>query len=126
VWEAPVPWEGWQLIAAGPSVVVASPDGRSLAFDGAGRPRAQSRDAEPQALYAPGPGGRPWRLARSGVHLICSELSGRVAWRAVAEEPIGPLAFGRVGAAALFGRSLAWFASPPEERVVPEAVVHDL
>ncbi|HWE38434.1 MAG TPA: hypothetical protein VG406_17815 [Isosphaeraceae bacterium] len=126
LWESPVPWEGWQLVVVGFSVVVASPDGRSVAFDGAGRPRSQGRDAEPQALYAPGPGGRPWRLARQGVHLICSELSGRVAWRAVADEPIGPLAFGRAGAAALFGRSLAWFASPAEEGVAPEAGLHDL
>jgi hypothetical protein len=52
-------------------------------------------------------------VARQGVHLICSDLGGGVAWRAVAEASIGPLATGHSGLAVLIGKSLAWFPSEP-------------
>ncbi len=53
--------------------------------------------------------GTPLRLSRRGVHLICSTLDGRVRWRAVTEQPAGPLACGATGVAVMLGRSLAWF-----------------
>jgi len=111
LWEAATPWEGWQLHRVGTRLVVAAPDGRALAFAADGRSLAQSRDGEPMAAYCPGPGGKTWRVARHGVHLISADLAGNVNWRVVADAPIGPLAAGRPGVAALLGRRLAWLGT---------------
>jgi hypothetical protein len=109
-WESPVPWEAWQFLAVGDAAVVVAPDGRVLAYDSSGHALAQGRaDGVPDA-FCLGPGGQPLRVARQGVHLICSDLSGRVIWRAIADAPIGPLATGRSGLAVLIGKSLAWFS----------------
>jgi hypothetical protein len=50
------------------------------------------------------------------VHVICATLDGRVRWRAVAEESLGPFTAGRAGVAILIGQSLAWFKSAEEKR----------
>jgi hypothetical protein len=116
VWQSPVAWEGWQLQRIGPMAVVSAPDGRALAYDGSGNVRATSRaTGGGSELFGASAGGEPWRVTRQGVHLICAELSGRVLWRTVANEPLGPFAAGQAGVAALIGRSLAWFraGAPP-------------
>jgi hypothetical protein len=111
VWESPVPWEAWQFLAVGHSAVAVAPDGRVLAFDSSGHALAQGRgDGVPDA-FCLGKKGEPLRVARQGVHLICSDLSGGVAWRAVADATIGPLATGKSGLAVLIGKSLAWFSN---------------
>ncbi|AGA29095.1 WD40 repeat domain-containing protein [Singulisphaera acidiphila] len=111
-WESPVPWEGWQLHRLGAIAMVSAPDGRTLAFDGAGHLRGQSRASDvPHDVFGTDPQGQTLRVSRQGVHLICSDLSGRVNWRAVADQPLGPVAIGRTGVAVLIGRSLAWFPS---------------
>jgi hypothetical protein len=108
-WESPVPWEAWQFLAVGPAAVVVAPDGRTIAFDSSGHMLAQGRaDGVPDA-FCLGPDGQPLRVARQGVHLICSDLAGRVAWRAIAEASIGPLAAGKDGLAVIIGKSIAWF-----------------
>jgi hypothetical protein len=110
VWESPIPWEGWQLHRLGSLAIIAAPDGRALAFDGAGHLRGQSRASDnPHDVFGAGPQGQAWRVSRQGVHLICSDFSGRVNWRTVAEQSLGPVAVGQSGAAVLIGRSLAWF-----------------
>jgi hypothetical protein len=112
-WESPVPWEAWQFLLVGSSAVAVAADGRVLAFDASGHAIAQGRgDGVPEA-FCLGPKGEPLRVARQGVHLICSDLGGGVAWRAVAEASIGPLATGHSGLAVLIGKSLAWFPSEP-------------
>ncbi|MBX6315325.1 MAG: hypothetical protein IRY99_20795 [Isosphaeraceae bacterium] len=109
LWESPIPWEAWQLHRIGPLVVVSAPDGRALAYDGSGHAHSQGRAVAPPVAFGIGPGGEALRVVRQGEHLICSDLPGRVLWRTVAEEPLGPFAAGRPGVAALIGRSLAWF-----------------
>jgi hypothetical protein len=94
----------------GPVAIISAPDGRALAYDGSGKLRATSRATGGGAEhFGVTPGGEPWRVTRQGVHLICADLSGRVLWRTVADEPLGPFAVGRTGVAVLIGRSLAWF-----------------
>ena len=112
-WESPIPWEAWQFLAVGPMALVVAPDGRTIAFDVSGHALTQGRaDGVPDAFYQ-GPDERPLRIARQGVHLICTDLGGRVAWRAVAEAALGPLATGNAGVAVLIGKSLAWFPTLP-------------
>ncbi len=111
LWEAPLPWEGWRLQRVGTFALVSAPDGRALAFDAEGSLREPSREGDPQASYGPGPDGRPRRVARQGMHLLCTDLGGHVLWRSIVDAPIGPLALGRPGVAALIGRQLAWFGS---------------
>lgn len=110
VWESPVAWEGWQFLRLGPVAVVTAPDGRVLAFDGAGHLRGQGRGfGNTSDHFGATPKGEPRRISGQGVHLICSDLDGRVRWRAVCDEPLGPIAIGNNGVAAIIGRSLVWF-----------------
>jgi hypothetical protein len=112
-WESPVPWEAWQFHRVGALAVVVAPDGRALAFDGAGYLRAEGKGPDGAGdLFGPGPRGEALRLSRQGVHLICADLAGRVRWRAVADGALGPLAAGTAGVAVLIGRALTWFAAP--------------
>jgi hypothetical protein len=112
VWESPIPWEAWQLHRVGPRVVAVAPDGRAISYEGTGHPTSQTRSPASPGAFFPGPDGETWRVVRQGVHLICTDLPGHVHWRAVADEPLGPLAAGRTGVAALIGRALAWFPTP--------------
>jgi hypothetical protein len=110
VWETPVAFEGWQFQKLGPVLVVSGPDGRVQAFDGSGHLRGQGKaSASSKDVFAVGPRGEVRRISTQGVHLICADLDGRVRWRAVCDEPIGPVCAGRDGVAAMIGRSLAWF-----------------
>jgi hypothetical protein len=110
VWETPVAWEGWQLQRVGPLAIVSAPDGRALACDGSGAIRANSRaTGGGSELLGVTAQGAPWRVTRQGVHLICADFSGRVHWRTVADEPLGPFALGLTGVAVLIGKNLAWF-----------------
>ena len=108
-WESPIPWEAWQMHTVGAAVVIEAPDGRALMYDGAGHQRGQTRNESPPGVFFEGRGGAVERVVRQGMHLICSDLSGRVQWRAIAEENLGPVGAGRPGVAAIIGRSAAWF-----------------
>ena len=110
-WQSPIPWEAWQFHGVGPLAVVVAPDGRAMAFDASGHATVQGRaDTVPDA-FCLAPDGQALRVARQGVHLICSDIGGRVRWRAVAEGPLGPLAASRSGVAVMIGKSLSWFDS---------------
>ena len=110
VWTRQLPWEAWTLAKAGPFAVLASADGRIRALDRSGATRFEG-DATGSSSdqFAIDETGKPLRITRRNVHLICSAFDGRVRWRAVAEEPFGPFAVGPAGVAVLIGRSLAWF-----------------
>src|SRR5262249_47493388 len=110
IWETPVPWEGWQFQRLGTIALISAPDGRALAFDGAGNLRSQGGGSNTSNdVFGSSRQGEAWRISRQGVHLICSDLAGRVKWRAVADQVLGPVAVGQSGVAQLIGRSLAWF-----------------
>jgi hypothetical protein len=109
-WETPVPWETWQLHRVGSFAVVVAPDGRAIAFDGAGNVHCQSRGETNRNVLMPSPRGETvLRVVAQNEHLICSELAGAVRWRMVADERIGPMAAGRTGLAVMLGKSVAWF-----------------
>lgn len=115
LWETPVPWEAWQMDRLGSWIVAAAPDGRLAVFDGSGDFRGQAPALEDHWQLALGPSGELLRVSRRDVHLICADLSGQVIWRTVADAPLGPLATGRIGVAAIIGKSLAFFANPDRE-----------
>lgn len=111
VWESPVGFEAWLFQRFGKVVVISAADGRAQAFDGSGHLRGQGKASEGGAHdhFSANAKGEPRRVTRQGGHLICADLNGRVSWRCVCDEPIGPIAVGQTGVAALIGRSLAWF-----------------
>ena len=110
VWETPVAFEGWMLLNLGRVAVVSAPDGRAVAFDGSGNLRGQGRNPGAATdLFGANARGEPRRVSHQGANLICTDLDGRVRWRAVCDEPIGPVAVGRSGVAAVIGRNLSWF-----------------
>lgn len=108
-WESPIPWEAWQMHVVGSLVIVEAPDGRALAYDGTGHQRGQTRGESAPGIFFAGPNGQALRVVRQGMNLICSDLKGRIEWRVVADDSLGPLAGGPPGVAAVVGRSLAWF-----------------
>ena len=113
IWERTLAWEGWALFRLGRLAVATSADGRALACDGSGEVRLQSTSpGDPNDVFALDPTGVPLRVSRRDVHLISAALDGRVLWRAIVDQPIGPLAAGTAGAAVILGRSLAWFPNP--------------
>jgi hypothetical protein len=121
LWETPVPWESWQMHRLERAVVVEAADGRALSFDGGGHAGVPSRPESSPGLFFLDAAGAIRRVVRQGEHLICSDLVGRVPWRAIAPEPLGPMAAGRAGVAVLIGRALAWFPDPGEDRPGPDA-----
>jgi hypothetical protein len=114
LWDRPIPWEGWALYRLGGIALVTAADGRALSCDGAGSflvqgaPTGDSNDA-----FGSEPSGEPIRITRRGVHLICAALDGQVRWRAVVDQPLGPVAAGVPGTIAFLGKSLAWFGNEP-------------
>ena len=110
VWTRQLPWEAWSLVNAGSFAIVASADGRIRALNRSGTARYEGEPSGSSSdQFAIDEAGKPVRVTRRNVHLICAAFDGRVRWRAVAEEPFGPLAAGPAGVAILIGRSLAWF-----------------
>ncbi len=110
LWERPTPWEGWALYRLPRLAVATAADGRALACAGSGELAAQSTaTGDANDLFYGDPDGRPVRVNKRGVHLICSAFDGRVRWRAVVDQPPGPMACSSSGVALLLGRSLAWF-----------------
>ncbi|MDG3002679.1 hypothetical protein [Paludisphaera mucosa] len=109
-WTRRLPWEGWSLTRLGPYALVASADGRAMAFDGAGDVRIEGGPSgDANDVYGFDAEGRPVRIVRKEVHILCSGLDGRVRWRVVAGQPVGPCAAGRAGVAVMIGPNLAWF-----------------
>ena len=68
------------------------------------RPSGDSND-----VFGIDPAGDPIRISRRGVHIISAAFDGRVRWRSVVDQPLGPLAAGTSGVAIMLGKSLAWF-----------------
>jgi hypothetical protein len=92
--------------------IVSSADGRVLAFDGSGKTRFEgTASGSSNDVFSIDEHGEPVRVSRRSVHLICTALDGRVRWRTVGDEVLGPFAAGSAGIAILIGRSLAWFKS---------------
>jgi hypothetical protein len=114
VWELPMPWEGWALYRMGRLAIVTAVDGRVLACDSSGTIRDESAPTgQANDVVCLDSGGRPVRISRRDVHLICASLDGRVHWRSVVDQTLGPLAAGLAGTAVLIGKSLAWFKNEP-------------
>jgi hypothetical protein len=117
LWERPTPWEGWALHRIQRFAVATSADGSALACTGSGELASSSTSTgDANDAFCSDPAGIPLRISRRGVHLICASLDGRVRWRAVIEQPPGPMACASAGVALMIGRSLAWFqdeTSPP-------------
>jgi hypothetical protein len=112
VWTCQLPWEGWSLVRLGRFVVASAADGRAMAIDGSGAPRQEGvGGGGPSDIFTLDEQGQPVRVSRHGVHLICAGMDGRVRWRAVGDETLGPFAAGPSGVAIVLGQSLAWFTS---------------
>ena len=105
-------------LALGRFALVTAADGRALTCDGSGTFLAQAAPSgDSNDVFGIDPAGEPIRISRRGVHLICAALDGQVRWRAVVDQPLGPLAAGTPGTAVILGKSLAWFRNDTEPRV---------
>jgi hypothetical protein len=118
VWERLLPFEGWALLRLGRLALATAANGRALSCDGSGDFQGQGGPSvDSHDTFGVTGDGEPIRISRQGVHVIAATLDGRVKWRAVVDQAIGPLAVGAAGTAVMLGRSLAWFsaegAGPP-------------
>jgi hypothetical protein len=114
VWDRLLPFEGWSLLRLGRLALATAADGRAMTCDGAGDFQAQSGpSSDSNDTFGITADGEPIRISRQGVHIIAATLDGRVKWRSVVDQPIGPLAVGAAGTAVVLGRSLAWFSNEP-------------
>jgi hypothetical protein len=112
IWDRPIPWEGWTLARLGRYALVTAADGRALACDGSGTFLVQGAPTDDaNDVFGIDPAGELIRVSRRGVHVICAFVDGRVRWRSVVDQPLGPLAVGACGAAVIVGKSLAWFGN---------------
>ena len=94
-WTRQLPWEGWSLVKIGRFAIVSSADGRVRALDRSGTVRFEGgASGTSNDVYSLDEAGEPLRISERGVHLICATLDGRVRWRAVGEESLGPFAAG--------------------------------
>ena len=109
LWSTNVPWEAWQFQVVGSRVMALAADGRGVLYDLAGKLVEQGRADGPADAFVLSKTGQSLRVNRRGVHLIVSDLGGRVAWRYVADAPLGPMAAGSAGLAVFVGKALAWF-----------------
>jgi hypothetical protein len=110
LWDRPIPWEGWALFRLGRLALVTAADGRALTCDGSGSSFTQGAPTgDSKDIFGVDRAGEPNRISRRGVHIICAALDGQVRWRAIVDQPLGPLAAGIPGTAVLLGKSLAWF-----------------
>jgi hypothetical protein len=110
VWTRQLPFEGWSMVRLGRFGIIASADGRVMAYDGSGMVRHEGpASGNSNDQYSIDEKGEPLTISRRNVHLICGTLDGRVRWRAVGEEALGPFAAAPAGVAILMGRGLAWF-----------------
>jgi len=110
VWDRPLPWEGWLFTRLGRLALITAADGRALACDGSGAFLMHAGPSgDPNDVFGIDPAGEPIRISRRGVHIISAFLDGRVRWRSVVDQPLGPLAVGAPGTAVFLGKSLAWF-----------------
>jgi hypothetical protein len=118
VWSRQLPWEGWSLLKVGRYGLATSADGRAIAFDQSGTIRYESPSGgSSNDVFTVDHEGAPLRISRKGVHLSCTALDGRVRWRAVSDEPLGPFAAGTAGVAVMIGRSLGWFSTSSSDAV---------
>ncbi|MGC8642337.1 MAG: hypothetical protein ACP5XB_20950 [Isosphaeraceae bacterium] len=114
-WTRQLPWEGWALVKAGRFAIASSADGRVRALDRSGTVRVEGgASGTSNDVYSLDDAEEPLRISKRGVHLICATLDGRVRWRAVGEEPLGPFAAGPAGVALLVGQTLVWFKASCE------------
>ena len=110
LWQSPVAFEAWQFMKLGKVALLAAADGRVQAFDGTGNLLEQGKASEgSKDLFAVTERGSVRRISRQGAHILCTDLQGRVTWRTVCDEPIGPMAAGTTGVAVMIGRSFSWF-----------------
>lgn len=121
VWSKSLPWEGWALAKVGGFAIATSADGRARALDRSGTVHAEgSATGTSNDVFTLDESGEPVRISQRGVHLICTTIDGRVRWRAVGEEALGPFAANSPGVALLIGRSLAWFGVLPATTTIDE------
>ncbi|APW59431.1 hypothetical protein [Paludisphaera borealis] len=112
VWTRQLPWEGWSLIRLGGLALIASADGRAMAFDGSGTVRYEGAPTGgSNDVFFLDPDSIPLRVTRKDVHVLCATLDGRVRWRIIGDQPLGPCAASRAGVALMIGTTLAWFDS---------------
>jgi hypothetical protein len=112
VWHRQLSWEGWAMVKLARFAIISAADGRVLAFDGSGKTRFEgTASGSSNDVFSIDEHGEPIRISRRGVHLISTALDGRVQWRTVGDEVLGPFAAGPAGVAILIGRSMAWFKS---------------
>jgi hypothetical protein len=109
-WESPIPTEAWRLGRLAGRVVARAAGGRLFVLDSQGRMVLDSTELPPESHLFLNRKDEPSALFWRAGNLMVTDLVGRVQWRHISTETLGPIAAGAAGVACALGRELAYFA----------------
>jgi len=109
-WEATIPTEAWRFVRLASRVVARAASGRLYVVDARGRMILDSTELPPETLLFLNRSDEPSALFWRAGNLMVTDLVGRVQWRHLSSETLGPVTAGAVGVACALGRELAFFA----------------
>jgi hypothetical protein len=110
-WETLLPTEAWRLVRVGKRVVARAAGGRSYLLDARGQLLLDATELPHEATLFSDPFDDPLALFWRVGNVMVTELSGRVRWRHLSAESLGPVAAGPPGVVCALGRELTFFAA---------------
>src|SRR5262245_30263928 len=109
-WQSPIPTEAWRLARMASRVVAKAAGGRLFVFDSQGHMVLDSTELPPESLLFLNRNDESSALFWRAGNLMITDLVGRVQWRHISSETLGPVVAGAAGVACVLGRQLVYFA----------------
>jgi hypothetical protein len=109
-WETTIPTEAWRLVRLASRVVARAASGRLYVLDARGRMILDSTELPPETLLFLNRSDEPSALFWRAGNLMVTDLVGRMQWRHLSSETLGPVTAGAAGVACALGRELTFFA----------------
>jgi hypothetical protein len=109
-WQSPLPTEAWRLTRLAGRVVARAAGGRLFVLDVSGRMVLDSTEIPPESQLFLNRNDAASALFWRVGNLMVTDLVGRVQWRHISSETLGPMTAGAAGVACGLGRELFFFA----------------
>jgi hypothetical protein len=109
-WQTTIPTEAWRLARLAGRVIARAAGGRIYVLDSMGKIVLDSTELPSESLLFLNRRDEHCALFCRAGNLMVTDLMGRVQWRHISSETIGPVAAGGAGVACVLGRELVYFA----------------
>ena len=109
-WETTIPTEAWRLVRLASRVVARAASGRLYVVDARGRIELDSTELPTETLLFLNRSDEPSALFWRAGNLMVTDLVGKIQWRHLSAETLGPVTAGAAGVACALGRELVFFA----------------